>query len=400
MTNLKPVFVSYRHAWRGEVEELANSLRLRGLRVLLDSSDPGEFSGSSMYDEMRRVIEQDCSAMLLHVTQDILDSPAIWKVEVSTALRRRTAGKDFLILPFFRNLSPDKLREAAPEGTLLAACNGIPAIPPAGADVDSFLAEKRAAAAGILLHRILKGGSRPITLSIWTRKTAAVNRASDLLLDWSSVYPDDAVGTPAARADAQAALNQLAALLANASIHDLHLQAKTHLSAAVLFGSIFTSRTGFRLHIEQEGEHGIATWHSEGPVDDSTPQVHSIQTDPARDEICLIVSTSRPETVTSVEKSLQRLGITYGGRIIVRPASGESRSSIPSDACARRLAKTVASQLMRARTEWGARRTHLFISSPVALAVLIGRELNGLGPIHVYEHHRGTDFYSQAFTIA
>jgi hypothetical protein len=54
---------------------------------------------------------------------------------------------------------------------------------------------------------------------------------------------------------------------------------------------------------------------------------------------------------------------------------------------------------MTARSEWGPRRTHLFISSPVALAVLIGRELNGLGPIDVYEHDKDSDSYKRVFTI-
>src|SRR5579863_3886969 len=243
---MKPIFVSYRRSWQKEVQELANSLRRRGLQVILDTSDAAEFSGPSMYDEMRRLISEDCSAMLLHVTGDILDSAAVWNVEVAAAMKRSTEDKNFLLLPFFRDVPPDKLRTMQPHGPRVAVCNGINAIPPAGADIDDFLAQKRVCAAGLLLERLLKGRNSQVRLVVRTRDTAVVNPDVDLLLDWCSVYRED-VPSPPACADAQSALKQLAALFADASIQDLHIQAKTHLSAAVLLGSVFSRSAGFKL---------------------------------------------------------------------------------------------------------------------------------------------------------
>ena len=202
---LKPIFVSYRRTWQDEVKALANSLRLRGLRVLLDYSDLAAFVGASMYDEMRRVIQEESSAMLLHVTADIVDSPPIWKVEIPAARKRADDG-DFLILPFFRDMTPQALSTLGPEGASLAASSGINAIPPAAAtNVESFLAERRSEAAGLLLDRLLKGNNGSIALAMWTRPTAALNRNADLVLDWCSVYPRS-IGSPEICAEAQAAI--------------------------------------------------------------------------------------------------------------------------------------------------------------------------------------------------
>ena len=392
-TNTKSIFLSYRRVWQAEVSKLADSLRLRGLRVWLDYSDPASFLGASMYDSMRRVILDECWAMLLHATSDIADSPAIWNVEIPAARRRSDDGK-FFILPFFRDITPKELTALGPEGAYLAASSGINAVPPPWENVESFLAQKRAETARILLDHLLNRIHGSISLAMWTRPTAALDRNADLLLDWCSVYSGTA-GSPEGCEDAHEAIKQLAASLAETSIGELHIEAKIHLSAAVLFGSVFSSRTGFRLFIKQEN----AAWDSYAAADNSRPQVVATQIQPRKGDIVLIVSVSRPETVSSVERALPQLGISVGGRIVVRPELGESRESIPSQECARRFAGSVASALMTARSEWGPRRTHLFISSPVALAVLIGRELNGLGPIDVYEHDKDTDSYEKTFTV-
>ena len=391
---IKPIFMSYRRTWQDEVRELANSLHLRGLRVFLDYSDPASFVGVSMYEEMRRVIQQECSAMLLHVTRDIVDSAAIWKVEIPAARKRAGDGR-FFILPFFRGMSPKEFSACHAQGASLAASNGVNAVPSVGTDLESFLAGKRAEVAGLLLDRLVKANiTGSISLAMWTRPTAALSRDADLLLDWCSVYPDT-VGPAARCADAQTAIRQLAVAFAKASIRELHVDAKSHLSAAVLFGSEFTCTAGFHLFLKQ----GPTIWSSRGPLDASQPRVARQQLDPDKEDIVLIVSVSRTETVSSVERALPKLGIVPAGQVVVTPEAGESRESIPSEACARRFAKSAASALMNARSDWGARPVHLFISSPVALAMLIGHQLNRLGPIHIYEHYDRTDSYHKAFTV-
>jgi len=54
------------------------------------------------------------------------------------------------------------------------------------------------------------------------------------------------------------------------------------------------------------------------------------------------------------------------------------------------LARTVAEEIRRVRTEHPyATRTHIFLSGPLGLAVLIGQQLNGLGQVQTYEHIQG-----------
>ena len=72
---------------------------------------------------------------------------------------------------------------------------------------------------------------------------------------------------------------------------------------------------------------------------------------------------------------------------LIAPKNGRYPASIQSPGQAVHLARLVADQIRRARTEHPHLEcTHVFLSGPVGLAVLIGQQLNGLGPVQTYEH--------------
>src|SRR6267154_2989872 len=340
-----PTFLSYRRTWMTEVEELANALRRRGMRVFLDYSEPASLSGPAFSDALRRVIREECACMLLHATSDITSSAAIWNVEVPTALERADRDPDFFIVPFFRDIAPSKLAAAVPHGPRLAACNGILAATPAGAGSAAFLSEKRGEVVRLVLGRLLQGRNGSLSISLQTRAVEPENQGDGLLLDWQSVYPDD-VPDRTACDDAQGALRDLMAVLGGkTSIRRLEINTKSHLSACVVFGNAFSQSTGFHLHIGQ----GPDVWSSGGPVQKADLRITAQQLDPGNRDICLIIAISRPETIGSAEKALAKLSIAYGGRIVVAPGAGSSRESVLSAGHARGIAKEVATTLMGAR---------------------------------------------------
>lgn len=395
---MKPVFLSYRRTWKKEVEELAESCRLRGLRVFLDVSDPAGIAGPSQFDALRRLIREDSSGMLIHVTKDIVDSACIWEVEVPTGLERADREPGFPLIPFFRDESPTRVRESMrPHGPRLAAPSGVVAIPPAGTaanDEVTFLDRKRAEAACLLLQRLLDRDERSLEIFVQTRQIGPQTAGADLLLDWRLAYPDE-VPSPAGCAAIELAITDLASVLGRTSARHLRIAGQAHLSAAVLLGGHFHRAAGFGLDVSQQGD----IWASAGSVVDPALQITRQQLDPSHRDISLVVGISRPETIPSVERALGNLGVMLGGRITAQPAGGAARDVIPSAEYARGVIQTVTSALMKARADWGAGPTHLFISAPFALAVLLGHGLNGLGPVHVYEHHKSTDTYHKAFIL-
>jgi hypothetical protein len=391
---MKPVFLSYRRTWQAEVQDLAESLHLRGLRIFLDTSDQAAISGPAFCDALRRVIRVESAAMLLHVTADIAASPAIWNVEVPTALDRASRYPDFFIVPFFRDLEPAALGRCTPYGYRLTACNGIQAIPDAGVDLAVFLKEKHAEAAVLVLDRMLRARTGTLSLCLQTRDIGPVSQDADILMDWRSVYP---AGLPSASGcdSAKIAVRQVAAAISRTKTRQLEIQAKAHLSAGVLLGATFSSAAGFELRVQQ----GNAMWSSTGPADKVDLEVVQEQLNPVSHDICLTIAISRPETVAGAERAQAKLGTTCGGRIVIKPREGSSRDSVPSAAHARDIARKVAATLMDARAVWGNGTVHLFISTPFALAVFVGQELNAFSPMVVYEHDKESNDYSRAFVI-
>jgi hypothetical protein len=421
---LKPIFISYRRAWTAEVEQLAATLRLRGLQVFTDLSDPSALTGASTFDALRRTIREDCSAFLLYVTRDIPDSSTVRDLEVVEALDAADRDPRFLLLPFYRDISPSEVRDSmAPHGLRLSAANGVVAIPPPGVSgvgpgapdvggdaLHAWLEARRRDAARLLLDHVLRSTGPVARIGIQTRATGPSAGDFDLLLDWSSAYPDGHA-EPAGCASAHAAITDVVERLGRTATRRLAVFPKAHLSAGVLLGAAFPRPSGFTLDIDQNGEVWSSArqgkWQpgdaADAADDPSFLRFVPRQLDPSSKDIALIVAISRPETVAAADAAMAAMGIKLGGRIVVEPREGASRRSIPSAAAARATAEKLAQTLMDARKAWGIGVTHVFIAAPFALAVLIGHELNGLGPLCIYEHvkdqPRAADSYRKAFEI-
>ncbi len=73
--------------------------------------------------------------------------------------------------------------------------------------------------------------------------------------------------------------------------------------------------------------------------------------------------------------------------VSVRPGDGSVRRDLGTAGEAAHLARLVADAVRTARHELKViERTHLFLAGPNGLAVLLGQQLNALGPVQTYEH--------------
>jgi hypothetical protein len=76
----------------------------------------------------------------------------------------------------------------------------------------------------------------------------------------------------------------------------------------------------------------------------------------------------------------------------LRPQAGEHVVNITDPGQASAAARLVADEIRRARqVHQVIRTTHLFYSGPVGMAMMIGQQLNALGPVQMYEHHQTPD---------
>ncbi len=66
--------------------QLSAECRRRGLRTVVNVSDPERLIGQAQYDALRHIIREECDGFILHVTREIEDSACVWNVEVPAAL--------------------------------------------------------------------------------------------------------------------------------------------------------------------------------------------------------------------------------------------------------------------------------------------------------------------------
>ncbi len=400
-----PVFISYKHdPWQPEVLELAEELRLRGLRVFLDAIERARLSGQDTAEFLRRVVETESDAFLLYLTQAIIQSPYVWDLEVPAALGRRDRDVDYRVLPFFRDCRPNQVRDSMPPyGPRLAALNGVIAVPPEGSSAEEihlFLTDKRREAARELLHAfvrrhtpVLGEGGRSLRIDLFTRVAGPAN--TDLTLDWRAQFPEGEPASMEAWARMQAALSDLTPVVAQLGARGIRLSGNSHLSAAVALGYAFPRPSGFSFEISQYD----VWWWSIGPDVASPLEIISQQLDPSRKDILLVIAISRPEIVPEATRFATQAGVKYGGRIEAKVRGGPGPTALAGPDEARAAVRDIIRALTDARASWGSGTVHMFVAAPFAFAVLLGHHLNACGPIQVYEHSKSRGTYVRAVTL-
>jgi hypothetical protein len=107
----------------------------------------------------------------------------------------------------------------------------------------------------------------------------------------------------------------------------------------------------------------------------------------ARDLAVLVSVTGDVEPAVRATPGLPK----FRAIVSIRPPAATARCDLSQPGHASYVAHLVVRALRNARKVYPTvERTHLFIAAPVGVAVLIGQQLNALGPIHTYEHDQIT----------
>jgi hypothetical protein len=103
------------------------------------------------------------------------------------------------------------------------------------------------------------------------------------------------------------------------------------------------------------------------------------------------------ELTTDVVNFLRIQNIPVGRLLVLRPPKGSADISVPDAAAANALAVGIRDAVRRAcRT---ATRIHLFMATPMGLALMLGHRWNRLRPTSVYEDMTTEQLYEEAFRI-
>jgi len=373
------VFVSYRRTRAAEVRLLVQTLKDHGIPTWqdVDALDHGPTE-----DQLRETLEdQGIASGILWITPEVAESDIIRKVEAPALVRRARKKDPFFLVPVAAGgLDYDGAAELMdiPLDDLknwnILRVDGEPIRRDAVVDVTKRVLKHRLGA----IHRVLPAGD-PILMRLHTRRSAPVESAYALTLDWSSRFTTrettqdewDSCLLPALEAVVEA-------IRMHAPGRQVNVTGLPSLPAAFALGRAFLETSGVPLAWDQRGE----LWSLRAARTASGVVHESWSGDPSGDGLAVLVAINAnvrsamaksdlPAFRGHVEVSYPRPSST------VRLTAGEALD----------VALRVTDAVREARTIWpDTRRVHLFAAVPAGIAVLIGQSLNTLGPVQTYEH--------------
>lgn len=175
----------------------------------------------------------------------------------------------------------------------------------------------------------------------------------------------------------------------------IHLFVQSILPVAIMIGFVFRESARITLLLEGQKE----TWSSKTPPAEKDP-LHTKWIDTQQEgnqgEAVVEVATTR-STSQAATNAVMTLGLNPGHHIRLELPE-LSRESVRDAAHAQAIAQQVGRICQELCDKRRVAQIHLFVATPVELAVFIGQQLNALCPITLYEHSQGS--YKPVGTLA
>ncbi|MBX0331290.1 SAVED domain-containing protein [Oscillochloris sp. ZM17-4] len=213
-----------------------------------------------------------------------------------------------------------------------------------------------------------------------------------LLLAWESAYQDGRYPDPEVwRTQLLPALADLRQALKAHGLRQIDLTGRARLGAGLALGYAFREVTETVIRVKQ----GPGWWRTVphdarlAPCGDVQPQILGEGADLT---VELNVNRDPGEVSAFVNAYLRDHALPVGQRLRLEPTGGPSAQISERDAQA--IAAQVRTLIQRHRRPGG--ETHLFMSAPLGMAVLIGWHLNALTPVQYYELPEGGKGYEPA----
>ena len=385
-------FLSYRRSRSGEIGRLVAALQERGIPTWRDTDDMNTEPTES---ELRRILRDDNTASaILWITPETADSAMIKNVEAPVALERHTRDDGFFIIPVAAGgLSYKQAGEAVTPGSNpndlkywhILKLNSDPA-----SDEDIIKVANQALKQRLQAIDRQLLPEQPARIKLNTRETVGHQPGTALNIDWSrrfgGEYRREATADNWRETLLPALSDVYQAIQENIPARKLLASGLPSLPAATALGYRFMATTGVDIAWEQWMPDGsIQEWNLKTDSEDSGfVAVHQAG---ATDGTDLAVMVSVNNDVWPALAASQAATDSFRAYVQVSRADSAKGALLKSPGQAKEVAEKTIAAARAARREYNITgRVHLFIATPAGLAMLIGQQLNTLGPIQTYEH--------------
>lgn len=243
----------------------------------------------------------------------------------------------------------------------------------------------------------LRRGPARAILSVATLKPDPVQNDADYALDWTDRFEGDdpykkrRPAPPATWAQLQTDIEQAPRRLPPDAVA-IAVTGSLRLAPAFLLGTSFRMVTGTDLAVSQRGQLWSTNEPYEAPLQ---PLLEEILLDLGND-LAVAVAVAA-DLAPDVEHFIREQNLPAKRLLILRPPGGTNDHSVPDTATANALATGMRDAVRRACRETD--KIHLFLASPMGLALMLGHRWNRLRTTTVYEDLNRNPVYEAAFTI-
>lgn len=365
-------------------------MRQRGLRVWHDADQFGP--GSQLTREAEQALNSLPGAVFL-LTPTSISRPFIREVELERAGKRKRYDASFRLVFVLCDVD-----SAAAEATVLqyAGLHLRSQIYETVSLPSDLSPEEREDAIGTVCDRISRQFVDDILraippqdrgicrLGLYTYADDVPSEADIFSFDWRSLFQSSVPSERIWSGRLQSALDRLVNVLCAHGVRDVRLHGSPHISAAIAFGYAFRPVRGLSVAVDQRGEY----WAIDDRFDpDPEMTAVPIGGDGPFDarEWSVEVSISR-DVSPAVDELVKRRALVARQRHRLQPSTAASRTSVRDAQHANAIAASVARAIAAIRLAQPDARTHLFVASPMAVAVCIGAHLNKCGQVQVHEY--------------
>lgn len=400
-------FVSYRRTASKEVSEVTKALQCCGVPTFRDVDNL--FSGPTGDPLIAALESPETSSALWWLTPDVEESLPILNLE-APRIQRRTRQSDC----FF---SETCIAEGLDYGEVDAVLEKVAMIERIGSGwnlrkcSDPLAVEEVRDIAQTVLQRRMEAicsclsPDEPLRMKISTRPDSPLDYDPEIALqvDWSGCFANSRLATlDTWRHLLLPSLSIIASAMQRAAPKRMLIaDGMCCLPAAFAIGRMFMEPTRLGLTWRQFTGGTETDWSLRIQPEDSgfTAEEHHIAFDSPDLAIMINVSSSNVEAAVQASRNVpSKFGVAI--RVSRPGATGPQFLDMPGEATY--LARLIANAIKSARDKHPhLETTHLFMSGPAGLAVMIGQQLNGIGPVQTYEHlqDKGPGQYAPAVLL-
>lgn len=374
---MKKLFLAHYSGNAHELWELATELRLRGIVPWVDKA-----GGFAVADESeaaaRHAIREDCFGLLLYATASVFDRPFIRDVEVNEALKVRQQDANFALFALPRGISYAELKTESQRSFNFDLGRYHTVSIPDGTDLQQGWSK----VANEVLKRVLTTTVHPTPLCQlslqYSTRDLMPHEPDDVLCIDATAFLGGTIADPARWQRLLHGLQDVKQAVS--SIYGrprLRVNGSKHLSAAFLFGRIFAP---FDLDIRQTTAE---FWSTDTPIASAQPFAASVQhnSDPGG-RLYLEIASGYKNIASGVDALIAATGQVPSVRLRLQPAQGPL--NVDNGLC-RAMVKQTYTELERVVQTRSISEIHIFAAIPQSFMMMLGRELKGMPPVHLYE---------------